>query len=208
MPGAGFSSSFEVIPADSEAGIGPAAAADCERIFQSWWGQPVNTITAAGFIVAGGLIWWRRRDLPTALLIGSIGVGSIAFHGPMPAWGEFVHDLSIVLTLVWVLLVDLKRQHLWPFGFAFGAAGSVTPVLADPAQAVLAVAAIAAIVVPREKRPLRLTAVAILAAGGLIGTLSRTGGPLCDPNSIWQGHGFWHLAAAVALTLWGLQIRP
>ncbi|MEX0667904.1 MAG: hypothetical protein WD313_06205 [Acidimicrobiia bacterium] len=177
-------------------------------ILQSWWGQPVNTITATAFIVAGALIWWRRRDVATSLLVAAIGVGSIAFHGPMPPWGEFLHDISIVLTLVWVLLVEMKRQHLWPLGLALAAAASVTPVVADPAQAVLAVAVIGFVAVPQQKRVLRLQAVAILAAGGLVGTLSRTGWPLCDPDSIWQGHGFWHLAAAAALTVWGVAIRP
>ena len=188
--------------------IGPAAAADCERILQSWWGQPVNTVTAAAFIAAGALVWLHRRDAATAVLVASIGVGSIAFHGPMPFWGEFVHDVSIVLTLVWVLLVETKRTRLWPLGFALAAATSITPTVADPVQAVLAVGVLAAVSLPKEQRSHRLQSIAILALGGVVGTLSRTGGPLCDPDSLWQGHGFWHLAAASSLAIWGLAIRP
>jgi hypothetical protein len=140
--------------------------------------------------------------------VASIGVGSIAFHGPMPFWGEFVHDVSIVVTLVWVLLVERKRTHLWPLGFALAAAASITPSIADPVQAVLAVGVLAAVSIPKENRARRLQAVAILALGGVVGTLSRTGGPFCDPDSLWQGHGFWHLAAAASLAIWGLAIRP
>jgi hypothetical protein len=184
--------------------IEPAAAADCERILQSWWGQPVNTVTAAAFIAAGALVWMRRRDGATGILVASIGVGSIAFHGPMPSWGEFVHDASIVATLVWVLLVESKRTRLWPLGFALAAAASITPAIADPAQAVLAVGVLAAVSLPKDHRPRRLQSVAILALGGLVGTLARTGGPLCNPDSLWQGHGFWHLAAAASLAIWGL----
>ena len=102
--------------------IEPAAAADCERILDSWWGQPVNTFTATAFVAAGALVWWRRRDLTDRPVIGAIGAGSIAFHGPMPPWGEFLHDASIVLTLVWVLLVETRTERFWPLGFAVGLA--------------------------------------------------------------------------------------
>jgi hypothetical protein len=126
----------------------------------------------------------------------------------MPSWAEFVHDLSILLTLGWVLLVEINRRRWWPLGSALAAVASVSPVVADPAQALLAIAVIGFVAVVRQKRVLRLQAVAVLAVGGLVGTLSRTGWPLCDPDSIWQGHGFWHLAAAAALAIWGLAIRP
>lgn len=122
----------------------------------------------------------------------------------MPAWGEFVHDVSIVATLVWVLLVEIKRAALWPLGFALAAAASITPAIADPTQALLALGALTAVSLPAQHRPRRLPAVAILAVGGVVGTLSRTGGPLCDPDSIWQGHGLWHVAAALSLAIWGL----
>ena len=125
----------------------------------------------------------------------------------MPSWGEFAHDLSILLTMVWVLLVEAKQTPFWPLGFALAAAASVTPGVADPAQAALAVAVLAGVALPRQRRVLRLQAVAILGVGGAVGTLSRTGGPLCYPDSIWQGHGFWHLAAATSLAIWGLAIR-
>ena len=160
------------------------------------------------FIVAGALVWFWRRDAATGVLVAAIGVGSIAFHGPMPIWGEFVHDLSIVLTLVWVLLVETRRTRFWHLGFGLAAATSITPTVADPVQAVLAVGVLAAVSLQRAQRPYRLQAIAILALGSVVGTLSRTGGPLCEPDSLWQGHGFWHLSAATSLAIWGLAIRP
>lgn len=30
--------------------------------------------------------------------------------------------------------------------------------------------------------------------------------PLCEPDSIWQGHGFWHLGAAAAVTFMVLHV--
>jgi hypothetical protein len=149
----------------------------------------------------------HRRDPITSLLVASIGFGSIAFHGPMPSWGEFVHDLSIVLTLVWVLLVEVKQEQLWGWGLVGGTVASATPAVADAIQALLAVGACGVMLRASPRRDLRVTALAILTIGALVGTLSRTGGPLCQPDSIWQGHGFWHVGAAVALGLWGSVIR-
>ena len=186
----------------------PGAAVDCERILDGWWGQPVNTATCIGFLAGGIIIWWIGADRVAALLIAAIGVGSIAFHGPMPPWGEFVHDVTIVWALVWVILVELGHQRLSPIAFAVTGLLAVTPAMANPSQALLAIALLRIQLRARDHRPLRLVGVGLLALGSLIGTLSRTGWPLCDPDSLWQGHGFWHLCSAAALTIWGGWIRP
>ncbi len=44
-----------------------------------------------------------------------------------------------------------------------------------------------------------VVAAAIFAAGLIIWFLSRTGGALCDPGSVIQGHAVWHLAASSAV---------
>ena len=71
------------------------ASVDCERVLESWWGQPVNTSTALAFVLAGILVHLRTASIPASILIGGVGVGSVAFHGPMPPWGELLHDLTI-----------------------------------------------------------------------------------------------------------------
>ncbi len=38
--------------------------------------------------------------------------------------------------------------------------------------------------------------------------VSRTGGPLCAPDSWLQGHGVWHVMGAIALGLWALGALP
>jgi hypothetical protein len=186
----------------------PGAAVDCEQILDGWWGQPVNTATCIGFLIGGIVIWRRGVDRVAALLITAIGVGSIAFHGPMPPWGEFVHDVTIVWALTWVILVELGLQRLSPGAFAVTGLLALTPAIADPSQALLATAVLVVQLRSRDQRPLRLVGVGLLALGALIGTLSRTGWPLCDPDSLLQGHGFWHLSSAAALTIWGGWIRP
>lgn len=43
---------------------------------------------------------------------------------------------------------------------------------------------------------------AVAAAAVALHTTSRTGGPLCRPDSLWQGHAGWHTLSAAALVLW------
>ncbi|HJU52747.1 MAG TPA: hypothetical protein VJ815_10480 [Acidimicrobiia bacterium] len=179
------------------------AAVDCERILEGFLGQPVNTITSVGFVLAGLVAFARGAGPPTATLIAAVGVGSIAFHGPMPPWGEFLHDLTIGWMLVWVILSERRQWRLW--SLVVVGLLMFTPTIADPVQALLAVVAV--VVVWRSRHPHRLWILALLTIGGAVGRLSRTGWPWCNPDSIWQGHGLWHLAAAAALALWAVPPR-
>lgn len=184
----------------------PGAAADCERILPGFFGQPVNTVTCLGFLIGATVVWRRRADLPTALLLAGVGLGSIAFHGPMFPGAEYLHDVTIVWALIWIVLWEYGRVSWWPAAFLVGAAVSATPALADPGQGLLA----AAVVISQLRRPTRgrLAILAVAAVGAIVGRLAATGGPLCFPDSVWQGHGFWHLSAAAALTGWGLHLHP
>ncbi|MGQ0848506.1 MAG: hypothetical protein ACT4OP_05220 [Actinomycetota bacterium] len=180
----------------------PGAAVDCERILDSWWGQPVNTATALSFVLSGLVIWRLRRDRVTALLVAAVGFGSVAFHGPMPWWGQFAHDLTIAWALVWVIFTEARRRHWWPGAFGAASLLVLNPQAADLTQASLAALALFLVLKARDQRPARLTAAGLLAVGAVVGTLSRTGWPWCRPGAIWQGHGFWHIAAAASLGIW------
>ena len=59
----------------------------------------------------------------------------------------------------------------------------------------------------REWRPL-LGPLALLALVAVIGRLGATGNPLCDPSSLWQPHGLWHIGAAVAVAWWAVRTAP
>ncbi|MGD2101206.1 MAG: hypothetical protein PVG83_03150 [Acidimicrobiia bacterium] len=48
---------------------------------------------------------------------------------------------------------------------------------------------------------------ALLAVVAVIGRLGATGGPLCDPDSVLQPHGIWHLGAATAILWWATAYR-
>lgn len=54
---------------------------------------------------------------------------------------------------------------------------------------------------PAVPRPPTLAIVA-LAAGVLVNLLTRTGAPLCRPDSLVQGHAGWHVLTALAAALW------
>jgi hypothetical protein len=45
-------------------------------------------------------------------------------------------------------------------------------------------------------------AVVALAVGAAVNVLSRTGAPLCRPDSLAQGHAVWHVLTAVGAGLW------
>ena len=56
-------------------------------------------------------------------------------------------------------------------------------------------------------RPL-IAGLGALLIGAAIFSVSRTGGPLCDPQSPLQGHAVWHALTATALALWIVTALP
>ena len=44
----------------------------------------------------------------------------------------------------------------------------------------------------------------LLASVAIIGRLGATGNPLCEPDSLLQPHGLWHIGSAIAVTWWAL----
>ena len=93
-------------------GIG---ASDCELVRDATLAQPVNALTSLAYVVAGAVVIAsaRRRHRPfvAAMVFGScviaIGIGSVLFHGPQPAGSRLLHDLPIVVTVLFVLVHDL-----------------------------------------------------------------------------------------------------
>jgi hypothetical protein len=183
------------------------ALRDCEAIVDAFWGQPANSATALAFVI-GGLIVIVRSEL-TWVGIASIatGLGSFLFHGPMPPLSEWVHDL----TLAWLLLVIAGVGRPWEKwtrlpGLAAVAAICAIPGAADPFAGVLAVVAVVLVVVA-DRSARTIGPMVLLGVAAVLGRLGATGGPLCDPDAIFQPHAVWHLSAATAVTWWALA-RP
>jgi hypothetical protein len=56
-----------------------------------------------------------------------------------------------------------------------------------------------------RRRSLGLPPAAAVVAGGtaiVVNVLTRTGAPLCRPESLLQGHAAWHMLTALAIALW------
>jgi hypothetical protein len=117
-----------------------------------------------------------------------------------------VSALALVLAAAW--LWSGGRRAPAPF-VAVAGVGSIWFHAAPSAAAswthdlglygLLAVAAVEVWQAPAGRRP-PFPAVAMFGVGLLVWFFSRTGGALCDPNSLLQGHALWHLLAAAAVT--------
>ena len=154
-----------------------------------------------------------------------MGVGSVAFHGPMPAWGRFAHDFSIAAVLAFVIGYDLALARgatvdagLGVFAVLAGACAvvlAVSPDAANGLHALLVAGAVAAEVVasrsPRgraRRSDARIWVVGIgaLTIGAVLNVLGRTNAPLCDADSPVQLHAIWHVVTAFVLCLYGVAV--
>ena len=157
-------------------------AGDCERLHDGLIAQPVNTASALVYVAVGA--WLVGRALPQG--------------------------------------APLRRQRL-AFGLAVAAAGVGSVDYHGPGSpaarwlhdgSLYAVVGFVAVhEVARRVGRVRLTpsrrvayrvALAATAAGAACWWLGRTGGPLCDPDSLLQGHAAWHLLTAISLAAWAL----
>lgn len=185
------------------------ALRDCEAILDSLLGQPVNTLSAFSFIVAGFVIIRRSALRWVGVALIATGVGSVLFHGPMPPYAEWAHDAS----LAWLLLVVTASGRSWEAwarlpGFAgLGLPVAFLPQSAELLMVGLTVAAVLA-VLSQDRSRATFGPLLLLGLFAVIGRLGATGGPLCDPNSLLQPHALWHIGSATAVTWWAIGRHP
>jgi uncharacterized membrane protein len=155
---------------------------DCELIRQGLLHQPVNALSSlayvlVGVVILGAALRHRVTPLSSSLVyagcVAAIGIGSVLFHGPQPAGSRILHDLPILITLVFVavhdaLLVwdrladDRRPARRPPFlpvfagsAIVIGAAGLFDDTVrtALTTLALLAVVALEVVVFRRDLRP-------------------------------------------------------
>jgi len=178
----------------------------------------------------------RRRGGGHALLAWTfglvlflVGVGSVAFHGPGGPAGGWVHDASITALLLLVLAVEVGHRADWSnrqvmMSWVVAAsllmlAEGVWPRVGDPLNVPLAAFAVLSVLGPelgfyRYRLPAQaqgrrsglLVAITLLATGAIVMLLSRTGAPLCFPDTMVQGHAVWHLLAAAGLGIYAVSV--
>ena len=75
---------------------------------------------------------------------------------------------------------------------------------------ILAMLAVGAVTWKRGALPRPpVAALAALGAGVAVNLLTRTGAPLCRPDSLVQGHAAWHVLTAAAAAAWlGRRVAP
>jgi hypothetical protein len=202
---------------------------DCETLGDGWLAQPVNALSSLTYSLIGigiGLSALRsnrprRGSLVYAGCLVAVGLGSVAFHGPQLSGSQLMHDLPILLTVLFmlnhdrVLLQPDSGRELATFaGVAFGAVALavVIPAVVAPLTIGVAVAVVVAEVVihRRHLRQVDISrqrrgsaAIAVVAVvGGASWLLGRSNSPLCEPDSWYQLHGLWHMLSAIVFGLW------
>jgi hypothetical protein len=198
-------------------------AADCEFLADGFLAQPINAVSSLAFVLAGFLLFFggdrgQIRGPHTAAFsatLVAVGVGSAAFHGPGGVVADWIHDGSITALLVLIVAAEIGHSIGWTqrrvvfwwsvVSVAFWSVEWIWSRAGDTLNAPLAAFAVVGVLAtqrasapkPEERSGGRLVGLTLVGLGGLIMLLSRTGGPLCAPNSVLQGHAIWHVLAAV-----------
>ncbi len=178
---------------------------DCERIREAFLGQPVNSMTTLVIVAAGIVVWQLPRMRWVGAAVAATGLGSLAFHGPMPPWSQWAHDVP----LLWLVLLVAGWGRSWerwtqlPALLAISVSIALIPALVDPLAVVFTVAAVVSLL-HRDRTWATIGPLLLLGAVALFGRLGATGGPLCNPDSMLQPHAVWHIGAAVSVAWWAL----
>ena len=208
--------------------VGEIGDSDCEELGEGWLVQPVNAITSFAYVVVGlGVLGdgFRRHRATVdtwvfAVLLAAVGLGSVAFHGPQPGGARVMHDLPILLVVLYIVArdIELLRSHpsRWTlFVPAAVVATGVTLISVDVGTAltgigVIAVAGLEAVIYrrrlrgpdDRRRRRSALVVISVAAIAGATWLLGRTDSPACDPDGGFQFHGLWHVLSAAVFGLW------
>lgn len=132
-------------------------------------------------------------------------MGSFLFHGPMPEWAEWAHDVTLAAIPLAVAL-EAKPRIVIAGSVVLAVLFGLRLDLAEIVTAILVIEAGVLVVTRRHtlRRTPALGAAVLVGVGSLVSGLSRTDGPWCDPDLVVQGHALWHLFGAAAVWLWSL----
>ena len=164
----------------------PLGAADCERLGDTLIAQPVNSLSSFALALIGVWLVVRSRRCEqgrgAALTFGVVtvfaGLGSVDYHGVQTAAAQWTHDGGAALLIAAAIGVPVWR-------------------LVRRCPPVPGWSALRGVVLAGAG------AVALLAYWG-----GRTGTELCDPGSLVQLHGLWHLMIGVLAALWAGALWP
>jgi len=195
---------------------------DCEEIHEGLLKQPINAWTSLAFSVVGLLIALsamkvtgpeRTIRVTFGLLLVVTGIGSFLFHGPQPAASHFAHDITFLAAVWFLAVMNLNEAYSWwpgtgwiAFAVGTGIMALLLVVFPDTTNILtgitLAALVVADLAIQRRGGVIGgwygVALGAMVVAVGLL-VIGKSGSPLCDPAGAFQGHGGWHLFAAIAL---------
>lgn len=202
-----------------------AGTSDCEANSDGILIQPVSAISSLAFSIAGvAILAWaysvEGHERIVRIVFGAAmiatGIGSFLFHGYDNFTAQFLHDITFLAT-VWLLAIvnvsevrAWQRRVEWLLVIAGTAAFSAVLVIAPGITNVLTILVSAVLVVSHLqlkrtgviKRSWWIASLVAMALAVALFLLGRTGGPLCDPESLFQGHALWHALSAVAIAFY------
>lgn len=192
----------------------------CERLGPGLWGEPLNAVTNAAFLIAAAILCTRRTPpspvpaWPLPALLAVVGLASLAFHTFATPVTAALDTLSIVAYVLVAVVLLARYGYGWrpgrawlaapafvAFAVAVNAALALTvgEVLGGYLPALLGLAAFAGTL---RSRPLGVAA-AVFAVSLVLRTLDE---PLCDHVPIGT-HWLWHCLNAVVLFLVATGVR-
>tara|TARA_R110001599_G_scaffold26856_5_gene94728 strand:- start:5567 stop:6349 length:783 start_codon:yes stop_codon:yes gene_type:complete len=188
--------------------------------------QPANSLSSFGFVFVGFLMmllaWsrgWMSALSPLAastLGVAAIitGIGSVLLHATLTLWGQFFDVLGMYLVsgffLIYALAkwrgIDDRRAMLY-YVLLCVVLVAILYAVPEVRRWLFAVILLAAIILELGfARPLRPNIRTGYYLAGLVANIVAftiwnldQRGQLCNPESLLQGHGVWHLLGAVAL---------
>jgi len=200
----------------------PLGAADCEVVGGGWLAQPVNAWSSLGYAVIGMVLIASMSRAPRSdrtlrvafgVLMMATGVGSFLYHGPQHATAGFVHDVTFLAMLWFLILMNpalpygFTRRYAWialvSITIAASAVLIASPHSTNLLTGISVVALIASDVLVRRIGGINgrwyAAALLLLAASLLFNLIGRSGSAACDPDSLIQFHPLWHALSAAAL---------
>ncbi len=210
---------------DSVTLLAQLGTGDCEAIHLEWLKQPVNAWSSLAFAVVGLAVLASARSATGAeranrvvfgLLLSATGIGSFLFHGPQPDAAHFLHDLTLVAALWFLVVVNtvgafVATRQTAAAAFLAGVlvlalALLISPGISNALAGIVIILLIASDVATRTRTaPNRLwhaMAIGVLIAAVALNLAGRTDAPWCDPSTLLQAHAGWHVLAAVFLGIY------
>ena len=156
----------------------------------------------------------RTLRIVFGFAMAATGIGSFVFHGFDSAVAQFLHDITFLVTIWLLAVINVSEVRGWSRRVGWGVVGmgivlfSVFLIIVPQATNILTflvtLALVLADVTLRRSGASRSwwywAALVSIVIAVLAFILGRSAGPLCDPDSLIQGHALWHLLSASAIT--------